>query len=125
MSEHTPGFGTIELHRAQQQLNLARSVLAYAQRQHTYHATLLQLLYKYSARASDRQKQQSTIQSCINQTDIALDKYNTALYDYLGAKTRAHLGHGEKITAAEDAAYEYIKMSRFKQILFNIKSRFK
>ncbi len=87
MSEHTPGFYAIQLHRIKQNQDNLRAALAHTPK------------------------------------EAILDEYNANLLDLLGASVRHHLGTDDKIDAAHDMAYEYIKMSRIQRWLFDIKSR--
>ena len=89
MSEHTPGFYAIQLHRIKQNQDNLRTALAHTPKEYI------------------------------------LDEYNANLLDLLGASVRHHLGTDDKIDAAHDMAYEYIKMSPIKQWLFNKKQRIK
>ena len=57
--------------------------------------------------------------------DEIVSEYNATMVDYLAATVRHNLGTDDKITAIEDMAYQYIKMSHIKQILWNIKQRLK
>ena len=57
--------------------------------------------------------------------DKIVSEYNATMVDYLAATVHHNLRMDDKITAIEDMAYQYIKMSRIKQILWDIKQRLK
>ena len=125
MSEHTPGFYAIELQRAKTRLNQSRIVLAHANDEKLLNYGLLQLMKKYTSREADRKQIETANQSTLEKSEKALAEYNANLVDLLGANVRHNLCTDDKITAIENMAYQYIKMSRIKQLIFDIKSRFK